>query len=257
MIEQQTGSRIRVEALAVAGQEQAEHWAQRLGLPLHDAEADFALQSTDDGLQLQQLGDDAPGAVRVDFVEGAVAHRRLFGGGTGQMIAKAVGIQPGVRPSVLDATAGLGKDAFVLASLGCELSLIERQPIIAALLEDGLARGRDDRDVGSIVARMHLLTGNSIEIIRGWTAEPPQVIYLDPMFPHREKTLWSKRKCACSGLWSAMTWMRLHCWKRLLRLPPTVLWSNARARPPALTGQSQVMRWMENPAATTSTRRRP
>ncbi|RMV82738.1 SAM-dependent methyltransferase [Pseudomonas amygdali pv. tabaci] len=194
MIEQQTGSRIRVEALAVAGQEQAEHWAQRLGLPLHDAEADFALQSTDDGLQLQQLGDDAPGAVRVDFVEGAVAHRRLFGGGTGQMIAKAVGIQPGVRPSVLDATAGLGKDAFVLASLGCELSLIERQPIIAALLEDGLARGRDDRDVGSIVARMHLLTGNSIEIIRGWTAEPPQVIYLDPMFMHREKTALVKKE---------------------------------------------------------------
>ncbi|EPM65428.1 hypothetical protein A3SM_33446, partial [Pseudomonas syringae pv. actinidiae ICMP 18886] len=108
MTEQQAGSRIRVEALAIDGQEHAAQWAQRLGLPLQDANADFALQLTDDGLQLQQLGDDVPGAVRVDFVEGAVAHRRLFGGGTGQMIAKAVGIQAGVRPSVLDATAGLG-----------------------------------------------------------------------------------------------------------------------------------------------------
>ncbi|EPN69911.1 hypothetical protein A245_00821, partial [Pseudomonas syringae pv. actinidiae ICMP 19096] len=105
MTEQQAGSRIRVEALAIDGQEHAAQWAQRLGLPLQDANADFALQLTDDGLQLQQLGDDVPGAVRVDFVEGAVAHRRLFGGGTGQMIAKAVGIQPGIRPSVLDATA--------------------------------------------------------------------------------------------------------------------------------------------------------
>ncbi|PYD16979.1 MULTISPECIES: class I SAM-dependent methyltransferase [Pseudomonas syringae group] len=194
MIDQQAGSRIRVEALAVGEQEQAAQWAQRLGLPLSDACADFALQLTDHGLQLQQLGDDAPGAVRVDFVEGAVAHRRLFGGGTGQMIAKAVGIQPGIRPSVLDATAGLGKDAFVLASLGCDMSLIERQPIIAALLEDGLARGRGDRDVGSIIVRMRLLTGNSIDIIRAWTGEPPQVIYLDPMFPHREKTALVKKE---------------------------------------------------------------
>ncbi|MCF5676852.1 class I SAM-dependent methyltransferase [Pseudomonas syringae] len=194
MSEQQAGSRIRVEAVAVDAQEQAQAWAQRLGLPLHDEEADFALQLTDVGLQLQQLGDDAPGAVRVDFVEGAVAHRRLFGGGTGQMIAKAVGIQPGIRPRVLDATASLGKDAFELASLGCEMSLIERQPIIAALLEDGLARGRGDRDVGSIIAQMRLLTGNSIEIIRSWADEPPQVIYLDPMFPHREKTALVKKE---------------------------------------------------------------
>ncbi|RMP08315.1 Ribosomal RNA small subunit methyltransferase J [Pseudomonas syringae pv. delphinii] len=194
MTEQQAGSRIRVEALAIDGQEYAAQWAQRLGLPLQDADADFALQLTDDGLQLQQLGDDVPGAVRVDFVEGAVAHRRLFGGGTGQMIAKAVGIQSGIRPSVLDATAGLGKDAFVLASLGCEMSLIERQPIIAALLEDGLARGRSDRDIGPIIARMRLLTGNSIEIIRSWAGEPPQVIYLDPMFPHREKTALVKKE---------------------------------------------------------------
>ncbi|MEE4915535.1 class I SAM-dependent methyltransferase [Pseudomonas alliivorans] len=194
MSEQQAGSRIRVEALTADGQDQAGVWAERLGLPLQDEQADFALQVTGDGLQLQQLGDDAPGAVRVDFVEGAVAHRRLFGGGTGQMIAKAVGIQPGIRPSVLDATAGLGKDAFVLASLGCEMSLIERQPIIAALLEDGLSRGRHDRDVGSIIGQMRLLTGNSIELIREWQGEPPQVIYLDPMFPHREKTALVKKE---------------------------------------------------------------
>lgn len=194
MSEQQTGSRIRIEAFDVSGQEQAGHWAQRLGLPLQDVDADFALQVTAGGLQLQQLGKDAPGAVRVDFVEGATAHRRLFGGGSGQMIAKAVGVQPGVRPRVLDATAGLGKDAFVLASLGCDMHLIERQPIIAALLEDGLARGRQNLDVGEIVQRMHLLAGNSIELIRDWQLEPPQVIYLDPMFPHRDKSALVKKE---------------------------------------------------------------
>ncbi|MGV8859834.1 MAG: class I SAM-dependent methyltransferase [Pseudomonas sp.] len=194
MSEQHAGSRIRVEALTSNGHAQGLDWAQRLGLPLEDAEAEFALQVTDDGLQLQQLGADSSGPVRVDFVEGAVAHRRLFGGGSGQMIAKAVGIQPGVRPRVLDATAGLGKDAFVLASLGCNMSLIERQPIIAALLEDGLARGLRDREVGQIIAQMRLLTGNSIDLIRAWEGEPPQVIYLDPMFPHREKTALVKKE---------------------------------------------------------------
>lgn len=194
MTEQHAGSRIRVDSLTPDGQETAAQWAHRLGLPLDDADADFALQVAADGLQLQQLGDDAPGPVRVDFIEGKAAHRRLFGGGSGQMIAKAVGIQPGVRPRVLDATAGLGKDAFVLASLGCEVSLIERQPIIAALLEDGLARGVRDLEVGGIIAQMRLLTGNSIELIRQWEGEPPQVIYLDPMFPHREKTALVKKE---------------------------------------------------------------
>lgn len=168
-------------------------WAERLGLAV-DPEADFALQLGAGGLQFVELGPKAAGAVRVDFVEGAVAHRRLFGGGTGQMIAKAVGVQPGVRPQVLDATAGLGRDAFVLASLGCQMTLIERQPLIAALLEDGLARAMADREVAPIVAQMRLLQGNAIELMGAWSSEPPQVIYLDPMFPHRDKTALVKKE---------------------------------------------------------------
>ena len=193
-MEQQAECRIEVQAAGAAQQAAAEAWAARLGLALQVPDADFALQATAAGLQLQQLGADAPGAVRVDFVEGAVAHRRLFGGGSGQMIAKAVGIAQGVRPRVLDATAGLGKDAFVLASLGCEMSLIERQPIIAALLEDGLQRAAGDAEVGAIVARMRLLNGNAIELMSAWEGEAPQVIYLDPMFPHREKSALVKKE---------------------------------------------------------------
>ncbi|CAM5307072.1 Ribosomal RNA small subunit methyltransferase J OS=Stutzerimonas stutzeri OX=316 GN=rsmJ PE=3 SV=1 [Stutzerimonas stutzeri] len=110
------------------------------------------------------------------------------------MIAKAVGVQPGVRPRVLDATAGLGRDAFVLATLGCTVELIERQPLIAALLEDGLARAAQDGEVAPIAARMTLRQGNAIELMRQWTGEPPQVIYLDPMFPHRDKSALVKKE---------------------------------------------------------------
>jgi 16S rRNA (guanine1516-N2)-methyltransferase len=182
-----------MQALAPHLAESAAAWAERLGLA-QGGEAQFALQLGEQGLQLVELGPQAPGPVRVDFVEGAVAHRRLFGGGTGQMIAKAVGVQPGVRPRVLDATAGLGRDGFVLASLGCSVTLIERQPLIAALLEDGLARAAADRDVGPIVAQMRLLTGNAIELMKAWQGEPPQVIYLDPMFPHRDKSALVKKE---------------------------------------------------------------
>ncbi len=185
--------RVSVQALSPEHAETAAYWAQQLGLPLEEA-ADFALQVGVDGLQLVDLAPEAPGPVRVDFVEGASAHRRRFGGGSGQMIAKAVGVQGGIRPRILDATAGLGRDAFVLASLGCEVLLIERQPLVAALLSDGLARAARDPEVAPIAARMQLLTGNAIEQMAHWSCAAPQVIYLDPMFPHRDKSALVKKE---------------------------------------------------------------
>ncbi|QEY57947.1 class I SAM-dependent methyltransferase [Pseudomonas sp. C27(2019)] len=184
---------IRVDAITAADQAAALQWAQILNLPL-DGEAEFALQVSVDGLQLQELGHSAPGPIRVDFIEGALAHRRQFGGGSGQMIAKAIGIQAGVRPTVLDATAGLGRDAFVLACLGCQVQMIERNPIVAALLADGLRRARLDSEVADIVQRMPLLMGNAIELMSAWTAEAPQVIHLDPMFPSRDKSALVKKE---------------------------------------------------------------
>lgn len=167
--------------------------AGELNLPVGGA-AEFALQLGPDGLQLRELGPHAPGPVAVDFVHGPSAHRRLQGGGNGQMIAKAVGIQPGIRPEILDATAGLGRDAFVLAQLGCKVTLVERHPIIAALLADGLRRARLDPEVRPIIERMHLRPGNAIPLMSAWADDPPQVIYLDPMFPHREKSSLVKKE---------------------------------------------------------------
>ena len=184
---------LRVESLSAECNAAAQDWAARLRLPL-DGEADFALQIGPEGLQLVDLGESAPGPVRVDFCAGAVAHRRQFGGGSGQLIARAVGIRSGVRLVLLDATAGLGRDAFVLASLGCTVTLLERHPVIAALLEDGLARACGDALIGDIVARMTLRCANAIEAMRHWDAVPPQVVYLDPMFPHRDKSALVKKE---------------------------------------------------------------
>tara|TARA_R110001599_G_scaffold19848_1_gene75603 strand:- start:14013 stop:14807 length:795 start_codon:yes stop_codon:yes gene_type:complete len=172
--------------------------AKSLALPLFEPASDavvLLLQVGEAGLSLQATGANAPGAVRVDFVEGALAHRRQFGGGTGQMVAKAAGLRGSLRPSVLDATAGLGRDAFVLAALGCQVTMIERQPIIAALLADGLLRARAaGGEVAEIACRMELIEADAITAMGSWGAALPQVIHLDPMFPHRDKSALVKKE---------------------------------------------------------------
>lgn len=167
--------------------------ALRLRLAEVEFPAPFALVLTDTRLELRKLDEPKLGAVYVDFVDGAVAHRRKFGGGRGQSIAKAVGLKSGAMPTVVDATAGLGRDAFVLASLGCKVTLIERSPVVAALLQDGLARAAQDPEIGPWVSeRMHLLQGPAVDNLLA-LSERPEVIYLDPMFPTSRSRRWSKR----------------------------------------------------------------
>ncbi|MCP5141079.1 MAG: class I SAM-dependent methyltransferase [Gammaproteobacteria bacterium] len=179
---------------AAARRAEAEALAARFGLTLIDAPGDdeFLLVLGETRLELRQSGEDAPGPVFVDFVAGKAAHRRRFGGGRGQPLARAAGLKGGANPGVIDATAGLGRDAFVLATLGCEMTLIERQPAVAALLADGLARAAADAEVGPIVARMRLVHGDAAALLR--TLPVADVVYLDPMYPAREKSAAVKKE---------------------------------------------------------------
>lgn len=147
------------------------------------------------GLGLQLTGKGAPGPVRAEFVTGKMGYRREHGGGAGQLVAKAVGLQK-TRADlhVVDATAGLGQDAFVLASLGCKVTLFERNPVIHALLADGLARASLNVACAPIVERMSLKEGSSIQWLASAGADAADVIYLDPMFPHRDKSALVKKE---------------------------------------------------------------
>ncbi len=129
--------------------------------------------------------------ISVDFTSDVLNYRLKHGGGKKQLIARAVGIKSGKDlPTILDATAGFGRDAFVLASLGCRVHMRERSAVIRALLEDGLNRAKLDPKIGSWVEeRLSLALNDSQKI-----PFKPDVVYLDPMYPTKKKSAHAKQE---------------------------------------------------------------
>ena len=89
---------------------------------------------------------------------------------------------------IVDATAGLGSDAFMLASRGCQVTAVERNPVVFALLRDGVERAqRADGVVADIARRITVVHADSrayLLALRDAPAERrPHIISLDPMYP--------------------------------------------------------------------------
>lgn len=184
---EQTSTPIGLLAEHPALKDKAAVIGQRFGLPVirkppGDA---YYLVLRDTGLELLQPDSQAAGAIRIEFAAGAMGHRLRFGGGRGQPLARAVGMKPGFNPVIWDATAGLGRDGFVLASLGSRVTLCERSAVLAALLEDGLRRAALNHDIGDWVSqRIALVFGEAGQRLAELSAdERPDTIYLDPMYP--------------------------------------------------------------------------
>lgn len=157
-----------------------------------DAEP-FRLVITDENIQLE--APDLGKPVFIDFTEGKNAHRRKFGGGRGQPLAKAIGLKGGATPSVIDATAGYGRDAFVIANLGCQVTLIERQAVLWALLTDAINKAQQHDEVAEIAERMSLVNDSSIDYLTSLAESSwPDVIYMDPMYPSRDKSALVKKE---------------------------------------------------------------
>lgn len=134
----------------------------------------------------------AAGALRVDFVSGAVAHRLRFGGGRGQALAKAMGLRAGKTPMIVDATAGLGRDAFLLASLGAQVVLIERSEEMHSLLVQGMKRAvQEGGEFSEIIGRMTLMKGDAKDLLPELSGE---AILIDPMHPPRNNSALVKRE---------------------------------------------------------------
>jgi len=192
-----------VSAVSEQLAEQALSLANKLSIPLLPPAVDPAvvtdfpllLRLSHSGLQLQQTGFKAPGPVWVDFGSARMRHRRRSA--ANEAVGRAVGVRKGKLPRVLDATAGLGRDAFVLADMGCSLALCEREIVLAELLHFGLqaARSSEDQWLRAVAERIELWPGDCLTVPSSKLADV-DVIYLDPMFPQRDKSALVKKEMA-------------------------------------------------------------
>ena len=193
---------IQISYSSDAFQGSAKQLSAKLDLPQRteqSADYDYLLDFAESGLSLVPSADKGYGPIQCDFAGGTHSHRRRFGGGNGQAIAKAIGVSGKFSPQVLDLTAGLGGDAFVLASLGCTVTMLERNPIVHSLLADGLERAaisaEDDSDLRDIMQRISLIEANSAEYLQHRAdITAADVVYVDPMFPERKKSAKVKKQ---------------------------------------------------------------
>jgi 16S rRNA (guanine1516-N2)-methyltransferase len=124
--------------------------------------------------------------LKCSFIEGPILHRLKYGKGRGQNLAKAVGFKFNKNRTIIDATAGLGYDAFILASLGANVTLIERSEKIYDLLKTAISEAKlYGGEISKIVNRMNLLFGDSKDILPNIA---PEVILIDTMYKDRKKS---------------------------------------------------------------------
>lgn len=177
--------------------ERAQSFGSKHQLPLFNEKNDtFELQLIFGNERIELYDRHLNTSIYVDFVNGALAHRQQFGGGRGQAIAKAIGLKHGKNPVVIDATAGLARDAYILAGLGCHMTLLEKSPILTTLIEDGISRGLHDIQSASILSdHFNLINQEAISYLKEVKQghQRPDVIYLDPMFPERKKSALVKK----------------------------------------------------------------
>ena len=195
-------SHISISYTSDEQKEKAENFAKSAGyllVPKNEVTSPINLNYTNNFVELCDKEKNIN--IHIDFISGDLAHRQKYGGGRGQSIAKAIGLKQGTAPpSVLDATAGLAKDAYVLACLGCSMTLVERSPIIVELIKDAIHRAIDDEHFKTILEKgFEVINQSSIEYLTELANKElskennPDVIYLDPMYPDKKKSASVKK----------------------------------------------------------------
>lgn len=168
--------------------------ADRLGLPLINsnnkpANTSLRLLVSTNNLQLQ-LHDMQP--LSADFTDKKLRHRLLTTTRKQEPLARALQLK--TDQSILDATAGLGRDGILLAAMGANVTLCERHPLLYCLLEDALQNMARDPALEAIAARCQLIHQDSSD--SNWlhkTLTSMDAIYCDPMFPERQSSAKVKK----------------------------------------------------------------
>lgn len=174
-------------------------FAKAANTPESDAPS-FELITLDGKVTLNQTDTTPNRQLQVDFATSSI-QQRLQTFGKKHPLAKAIGLHKlkaaDPKPLIVDATAGLGRDSLMLAWLGCKMILIEQQPLLHALLADGLKRAFEHTKFAPLQPRMLLHHADSKTLLAEWAASPetqPDMVYLDPMFPIRQKSALVKKE---------------------------------------------------------------
>ena len=175
-----------------------------LSLPVYGSYAEavedgceLILLAEGESLGLVSVGLGEKAALQIDFVHGKLGHRRRYGGGRNQDLCRAVGLNRKPDLCVADATAGQGRDAFVMALNGATVSGQEKNPILASMLNWSLgcattmATEVQDAD---LIAALERLSFSKADSAKHLTSQAFEVVYLDPMFPERDKSAKVKKE---------------------------------------------------------------
>jgi len=174
-----------VRCLAPSQEARAKQIALDLGVPFdEESDANITLCVSEQGLALQFSGQKP---IAPDFQWERWKQRRQEGGK--QALIKACKPKPGM--CIIDATAGWGRDSALLASFGAKLSMLERSTVMQTLLQDALQR---QDSVSQQRLNLSLIKTDAIAYLSELsTEEAPELIYLDPMHPEREKSALVKQ----------------------------------------------------------------
>jgi 16S rRNA (guanine1516-N2)-methyltransferase len=173
----------------------ARELAADLSLPLtapDDVTCDLLLAVTDEGLELRETGRRAAGGLRADFGTTGAISRRIATASRRQPLARAIGMKRGT-PTVVDATAGLGRDALLLANLGCPVVAVERSPVLGEMLRDALERAAAAGQAAA--GRVTLIVADAVDVLAVLsTRQRPDTVYIDPMYPATGKSALPKKE---------------------------------------------------------------
>jgi len=182
----------------------AKNIAKQLGLPMMDelqaqtigtdaADCDYLLVVGPPGDLALHSVSAAHGPVSIDFRQGTAAHRQRFGGGRKQPLARAIGLGKPDINTVIDATAGYGNDAYVMASLGMQVTCLEQSQVLALMLDEAILTARTDGSTAAAAKRIQVVQTEAESWLRDQVRPVADVIYLDPMYPQRDKTAKVKK----------------------------------------------------------------
>ncbi len=163
------------------------HFSELLLLPrVSTITGEYRFYLTEINHQLCLLDEKGKHPFTVDFSNASLQHRLAHP--QKELLKKALGITSRVQPRVLDVTAGWGQDAYVIAHFGCEVTLVERHPIVAELLAQGITQACDD----NAAQRLHLVKEDAVRYLANLGA-PVDVVYCDPMFEETGKSALVKK----------------------------------------------------------------